>query len=110
GPSAHLPWIEEINKLGREKQKQFLLYFIHVLQQCLHVRFTGKGITGTENERNLIARINKIASPQQQNAIISELNNAVYFIERNANAKMLFHALTIKLYHIIKNNNLILTA
>jgi seryl-tRNA synthetase len=29
--------------------------------------------------------------------------------ERNANAKILFHALTIKLYHIIKNNALILT-
>jgi DNA polymerase III subunit delta' len=36
------------------------------------------------------------------------LDKAAYYIERNANAKMLFHALTIRLYHIISNKSLIL--
>jgi DNA polymerase-3 subunit delta' len=45
---------------------------------------------------------------EQQEAIVNELDQAVYFIERNANAKMLFHALTIKLYHIISNKSVIL--
>jgi DNA polymerase-3 subunit delta' len=36
-------------------------------------------------------------------AITKELDSAAYFIERNANAKLLFMALTIKLYHIIAN-------
>ena len=40
--------------------------------------------------------------------MIKELGNAIYFIERNAHAKMLFHALTIRLFHIIKDNSLIL--
>jgi DNA polymerase-3 subunit delta' len=31
------------------------------------------------------------------------LDRATYYIERNANAKILFHALTIKLYHIIQD-------
>jgi DNA polymerase-3 subunit delta' len=31
------------------------------------------------------------------------LDKAVYYIERNAHSKMLFHALTIKLYHIIQD-------
>ena len=38
----------------------------------------------------------------------NELDKASYYIERNANGKMLFHALSIKLYHIISNNSLIL--
>ncbi|HVX28407.1 MAG TPA: hypothetical protein VHB70_18815 [Parafilimonas sp.] len=108
GPSAQTKWIEEVNKLGREKQKQFLLYFIHLLQQSIHIRFAGN-VSIAASEKDFAERLNKIASVNHQQAIIEELNKAVYYIERNANAKMLFHALTIKLYHIIKNNALILT-
>jgi len=109
GPSAQTKWIEEMNKLGREKQKQFLLYFIHLLQQSIRIRFTGNNVSIAESEKDFAMRLNKIASVNHQQAIIEELNKSVYYIERNANAKMLFHALTIKLYHIIKNNALILT-
>jgi DNA polymerase-3 subunit delta' len=109
GPSAQTKWIEEMNKLGREKQKQFLLYFIHLLQQSIRIRFAGNNVSIAESEKDFAARLNKIASVNHQQVIIEELNKAVYYIERNANAKMLFHALTIKLYHIIKNNALILT-
>jgi len=109
GPSAQTKWIEEMNKLGREKQKQFLLYFMHLLQQSIRIRFAGSHISMADSERDFAERLNKIASVNHQQAILEELNKAVYYIERNANAKMLFHALTIKLYHIIKNNALILT-
>ncbi len=110
GPSAQTKWIEEMNKIGREKQKQFLLYFIHLLQQSMRIRFAGNNeISIAETEKDFAIRLNKIATVNHQQAIIEELNKAVYYIERNANAKMLFHTLTIKLYNIIKNNTLILT-
>jgi DNA polymerase-3 subunit delta' len=109
GPATQVKWIEEINKLGREKQKQFILYFIHLLHQSIRIRFAGEGISIADSEKDFANRLNKIASVNHQQAIIEELNKAVYYIERNANAKMLFHALTIKLYHVIKNNALILT-
>ncbi len=54
-------------------------------------------------KRILPRRLNKIAAFNQQQAIIEELDKATYYIERNANPKMLFHALTIKVYHIIAN-------
>jgi len=110
GPSAQIKWIEEISKLGREKQKQFLLYFIHLLQQSMHIRFAGYELSIADSEKDFATRLNKIASVHQQQAIVEELNKSVYYIERNANAKMLFHSLTIKIYHLIKNNALILTA
>jgi DNA polymerase-3 subunit delta' len=109
GAAAQVKWIEEMNKLGREKQKQFLLYFIHLLQQSIRIRFAGNNISIADSEKDFAGRLNKIASVNHQQAIIEELNKAVYYIERNANAKMLFHTLTIKLYHVIKNNALILT-
>ena len=110
GPAAQTKWVEEISRLGREKQKQFLRYFNHLLEQSIHLRITiPTGIEVTDSSENDFAnRINKIADISQQQAIVEELDKAVYYIERNANAKMLFHALTIKLYHIIKNKIVLL--
>jgi len=58
-------------------------------------------------EEDIAMRLNKIANVEQQRAIIEELDKAAYYIERNANAKMLFHALTIKLYHIIARKEVV---
>jgi DNA polymerase III subunit delta' len=107
GPVAQVKWIEETAKLGREKQKQFLKYFIHLLEQA--VRLRAIGAPQIENdETDFALRLNKICSIGQQEAIITELDKASYYIERNANAKMLFHALSIRLYHIISNKSVIL--
>jgi DNA polymerase-3 subunit delta' len=56
--------------------------------------------TIAEKELDFANRLNKLVAFEQQQAIIEELDKASYYIERNANAKILFHALTIKLYHI----------
>ncbi len=124
GPIAQTKWVEEISKLGREKQKQFLRYFNHLLEQAIRLGAlsAGNGFRATglreENpaftaipakERDFAERLNKIAGLEQQQAIIEELDKATYYIERNANAKILFHALTIKLYHIIQDKIVFLT-
>ncbi|HTC00492.1 MAG TPA: hypothetical protein VK705_07400 [Ferruginibacter sp.] len=112
GPVAQVKWIDDISKQGREKQKQFVKYFIHLLEQAVRLNAVGDDPINTEsiagNERDFALRLNKLCSLPQQEAIINELDKASYYIERNANAKMLFHALSIKLYHIISNNSLIL--
>lgn len=109
GPVAQVKWIEDISRTGREKQKQFLRYFIHLLAQSIRVQITGeKGMSSTEGkERDFILRLNKLADIASQKVIVEEIDKAIYHIERNANPKMLFHALTIKLYHIMKDKALI---
>lgn len=110
GPIAQIKWIEEISKLGREKQKQFLRYFIHLLEQAVRTRFieSSTALNIPDKEKDFALRLNKMCSLSAQQAIITELDKATYYIERNANSKMLFHALSIRLYHIIKDNSLIL--
>ncbi len=115
GPVAQVKWIDETAKIGREKQKQFLKYFIHLLEQAIRIRVIApvnqKPETDqqeTRNEFDFALRLNKLCDLGQQEAIITELDKASYYIERNANAKMLFHALSIRLYHIINNKSLIL--
>jgi DNA polymerase-3 subunit delta' len=109
GPIAQVKFTEEVSKLGREKQKQFLRYFNHLLEQSIRIKVLGAdNVLLGGNEKDFAQRLNKIASVSQQQGIIEELDRAAYYVERNANAKMLFQALTIKLYHIIQNKTLIL--
>jgi DNA polymerase-3 subunit delta' len=105
--------IEEIARLGRENQKQFLKYFTHLLELAIRLQVLPESnklnvINALSSaERDFVPKLNKVMSLAQQEAIAEELDKAAYHIERNANAKILFHALTIKIHHIVKNNVLI---
>lgn len=109
GPIAQVKWVEKVAGLGREKQKQFLRYFNHLLGQSVRLRVLGDAAVMPDQEKDFALRLNKIADMGQQQAIIEELDRASYYLERNANAKMLFHALTIKVYRIIQDKIVFLT-
>jgi DNA polymerase-3 subunit delta' len=109
GPVAQVKWVEEISKHGREKQKQFLLYVNHLLAQSIRLRSLGDLAPAMhDTERDFAARLNKMATLAQQQAMVEELDHAAYQVERNANGKILFLALSIRFWHIIKDNSLIL--
>lgn len=104
GPVAQIKWVEEVSKLGREKQKQFLRFFNHLLQLAIRMEVMPAAISSyPEKDRDFAERLNKITGIEQQQCIVEELDKAAYYIERNANSKILFAALTIKIYHIIKD-------
>ena len=110
GPAAQLKVIEEIARLGREVQKQFLRYFIHLLEQAVRLQVTEGPLREalltamSSAESDFAVKLNKQMRLEHKEAIAEELDKASYYIERNANAKILFHALTIKIFHIVKNN------
>ncbi|MCH5600343.1 DNA polymerase III subunit [Niabella ginsengisoli] len=105
GPVAQSKWVDEIGQLGREGQKQFLRYFNHLLQLALRIHVMPQMAENyPDKERDFASKLNRITSIEKQQAIIEELDKAAYYIERNANGKMLFMALTIKIYHIIQDN------
>lgn len=111
---GQVKWIDDMSKQGREKQKQFLKYFTHLLEQAVRLGAMPEEMAEkrsiVEAEKDFALRLNKLSNIYQQEAIINELDKASYYIERNANGKMLFHSLSIKLYHIISNNSLILVS
>jgi DNA polymerase-3 subunit delta' len=53
-----------------------------------------------DEEQKFSKSLHKMADYFQMEQIIPELENACYYIERNANGKILFHALSIKLHRI----------
>jgi DNA polymerase-3 subunit delta' len=108
-PIAQVKLIEEIARLGRERQKQFLRYFTHLLEQSVRMEVAGEQYKTalmqgmSSSELDFTTRLNKAMSLEQKEAVSAELDKAAYYIERNANAKILFHALTIKIFHIVRN-------
>lgn len=113
GPAAQVAWVDKISQLGRERQKQFIRYFSHLLEQATRLRvfeaMPQHQPVMPEKERDFAIRLNQITGLAEQKAIMEELDNTSYAIERNANAKIQFLALSIKLYHLIADKSLILT-
>ncbi len=111
--SVQVKFIEEISRLGRENQKQFLLYFSHLIEQAIRLEAMNEG--GQKKvmealspfEQDFVPKLNRAMTLEQQEAVAEELDKAAYYIERNANTKILFHALTIKIFHIVRNNVLV---
>lgn len=102
-------WIEQMAsaKIGRENQKQFLRYFINLLEHSLRLQFLDRQqLAFSEEEMDFAAKLNKLANLSQMESIMELLDNACYYIERNANAKLLFHALSIRLQYIFRNKPL----
>lgn len=103
-------WIEEVNQLGREKQKQLLEYFIHLIEISVKLKFVDSGDVHvlSASEKEFAATLEKFCDVEVLEEMAAELSKSMYHIERNANAKLLFHALTIRLHHLIKDKYLIL--
>lgn len=94
--------VTTLSGLGREKQKQLLLYFLQLIEQSLRLRLVGSNYLHLpEQEAEFAQRLNRIAGPSMLAALSEMLENAVYYIERNANAKLLFHSLCIKMRSIL---------
>jgi DNA polymerase-3 subunit delta' len=113
-PIAQVKFIEEIARMGREKQKQFLRHFTHLLEQAVRLEVADDLLKEklqqgmSSGEQDFATRLNKAMTLEQKEAVAEELDKAAYYIERNANAKILFHALTIKIFYIVRNNVVIL--
>lgn len=106
---AQQQWIEQIAnaKMGRENQKQFLRYFINLLEHSLRMQYLPKDMLAfSEEEMDFAAKLNKLVNMRQMEQIMQLLDNACYYIERNANARLLFHALSIRLQYIFRNKPL----
>src|SRR5215204_3084168 len=71
--------IEEIGRLGREKQKQFLKHFTHLIEQAVRLEIADDNVKDrllnamSEGEQNFVSRLNKAITFEQKEAIAEEL-------------------------------------
>ena len=96
-------WTEEFAKLGRENQKQFLHYGLHFLREMLSLVSTGSPTMRLRPEELATAQnMAKVLDFEKIAQIVGLLNDNIYYIERNANPKILFLDTSIKMHKIMK--------
>lgn len=101
-----LTWSEMIAATGRESQKKFLLYCMDFFRQALMHNYKAQDLVFMEPQTKGF-KLEKFAPFITGNNIMGitkELEDAVYHIERNGNAKIILTDLSIKLTRLIHKN------
>jgi DNA polymerase-3 subunit delta' len=94
---------EELSVLNREKQKSFLEYGLRTLRESLALHFNTPGIVFiTDEEQQFTPNFAPFINGNNVVPFTDELNNAIRDIERNANGRIVFLDLALKLAALIK--------
>lgn len=98
-----LSFTEEISKNGKEAQKNFIIYIIQLLEHLVRYQQLGNtNLALLDDEVKVIeSLITKRVDIHLINDIAEVLNNAVYYLERNANSKLLFHGVSLRIQQLI---------
>ncbi len=96
-------WIDEMTSNGREKLKQYLQYTLRMVRENFITGFNTPSIVYlTDNEKNFSAKFSEFINERNACAITNELNKAFRHIEMNANNKLVFLDLILKLMVLLK--------
>jgi DNA polymerase-3 subunit delta' len=103
-------WSNEIAGKGRETQKQFLHYCLQVFRQAMLLNYKADNLVYLEPQTEGFKLENFAPFIHGNNilAISDELNDALYHIERNANAKIVLLDLSIKLTRLLHTKDSVL--
>lgn len=94
---------EESSKLGREKQKQFLSYSLHIFRESLIQNYGDTSLNRvSSNENKFLEKFAPFIHGANCIDIIELFNDAIYHIERNANPKILFLDVSLKLTKLLR--------
>ncbi len=98
-------WSNRFNELNKAGQQTLLSYGLSIMRESL-IYMSGElslsRLIGDELEfcKNLV----KVLDPDKINLISDELNKSSYHLERNANTRILFLDLSIKIFRIFRND------
>ena len=95
-------WVEDMQERKREGQKNFLAFAIGICRECLMMNYAGTSLTllpdYDKEKLNLFFPFINLNNAQQ---MLNEFNKAYYHIERNANPKILFMDLSIRMKQLL---------
>lgn len=97
-----LTWIDDNAVIGREKQKQFLQYGLEVFRDSLMYNFGDRNLVRLSGqEKQFLEKFAPFINQKNYERLVEEFNSNYYFVERNANPKILFMDLLLKTNELI---------
>lgn len=94
---------EELAALEKEQQKNFVKYGLHLFRESIILNYMKGELVNLRNEeRAFLEKFARFINNYNISELNEEFNTAFFHLERNANAKILFTDLVIKLTKLIK--------
>ncbi len=91
------PWVDNNASFGREIHKQFFQYGLEMFRDCLMYNYGNRDLVRLNGkERDFLEKFAPFVNQTNYEKLIEEFNSNYYYIERNANPKILFMDLFIK--------------
>ena len=101
GPEI-MSFVEQISKLGRENQKNFLKYGISFIRECCLIMAGAESLVHLPPpELDTAQKMTKVMNTASAQAISAELEKAHYHVERNANPKILFLDVSLQIVKVL---------
>jgi len=98
-----LSFVDQLAKMGRENQKNFLRYGISFIRECcLLMAGAGNLVHLPAQELETAQKMTNVMDISQAQAISAELEKAHYHVERNANPKILFLDVSLQIIKTLK--------
>ena len=102
-PIEMVQWTEDFAKLGREPMKHFMRYVLFFLREYAMVLMTSEPSARFKSEENQAAQnMTKVITLDAISIISKLIDDSLFAIERNANAKILFLDKTVRLHNLLR--------
>jgi DNA polymerase III subunit delta' len=99
---AVVKWVDAMSTTGRENQKNFLLYSIGLLRECM---ITNQGLNMLNNlldsEKDFVSKFSGFIGPENILELNEAFSTAHYHVERNAHPKILFFNLSLSVNELL---------
>ncbi len=101
-PKGLMSWIDDLSSAGRERQKNFLNYALHIMRESVMLQYADAALVKLgADEQDFVKKFAPFIHAKNIENFIDELNKAHYHMERNANAKILFMDLAFKFNELL---------
>ncbi len=101
-PPGVFAWIDEVNAAGRERQKNFINYALHIIRESMVLNYGDASLVKLgADEQDFVKKFAPFIHAKNIERFMDELNKAYYHMERNANAKILFMDLAFKFNELL---------
>jgi len=99
-------YVNDLAKIGRERQKQFLNYGLSIIRECILINNGVNQIGRVEGDvLDFVQKLSQFVHEANQKEIMEEFNKACFHIERNGNPKIVILDLSIKMGELLKVEN-----
>ncbi|MCS7075347.1 MAG: DNA polymerase III subunit delta' [Bacteroidia bacterium] len=93
---------EVLSKLNRETQKHFLTYLLHILRNALIAHYEAQTLLFVpDNIKEFTTKLGKTLSIESFNALYQTLSQAMEYVSRNVNSRILYLTLSIRISKIM---------